>query len=341
MTPAPDPQPTLSFYLRGSDQKEYGPATPQVIAGWIRDERADGETRVRRADAPPEDWVRLAEVPELAAFLPTPGPFPPPHSPSPSIEALPLSAADEAELLTRTCRVSVPDLVGRGARLVQEQPGPLIGAAALILGAFLVLGLVGIIPFAAALTTPVSIVISGPLMGGLWMVFIRASRGRRVEAGEAFAGFGPFFVDLLLVNLLSTVAMMVGMIPGLVPIGIGLGVLIADREADVVYGTLFGIGGFLCAVGGLVAWTLIGYAMALAMDRQTGFWRAMVISFQVVRRRLFRNLLLFLVTSLLGLLGYLLCFVGIFLTFPWIFAVYALAYEEQFGPRPSARQEGT
>lgn len=315
-----------SYYIRGGDGNEYGPADLTTMARWLRDDQARADTLVREADA--TEWRPLGEFPELAALAP-PRPVPPAEPP-------PGSLPTEEEILARENRFSVGAMLVEGYRRVLRQPGPLIGSAAVVLGIFIAIGLIGVIPFAAALTTPASIILSGPLMGGLWLVFIRAGRGHTVEVREVFGGFGPSFVDLLLVNLILTVAMVIGLIPGLVPVAIGAGLSFQAGQVEPPAALFLGCGIALCALGSLVAWTFGAYATALVIDRRMAFWPALRLGARVMARRWFRNLVLLVLASILGMLGYLLCFVGIFLTFPWIFGVYAAAYEEQFGPRPAA-----
>ena len=66
------------FKILGSDGKEYGPVTAEVVREWIKERRATGQTRVQ-----PEgnaEWIALSALPEFAAALAAsaaPPPLPP------------------------------------------------------------------------------------------------------------------------------------------------------------------------------------------------------------------------------------------------------------------------
>jgi len=66
------------FKILGSDGKEYGPVTTEVVREWIKERRANGQTRVQPDGS--ADWIALSAVPEFAAVLSAsaaPPPLPP------------------------------------------------------------------------------------------------------------------------------------------------------------------------------------------------------------------------------------------------------------------------
>lgn len=66
------------FKILGSDGKEYGPVSAEVVRQWIQERRANGQTRVQPEGNP--EWVALSAVPEFAADLAAsaaPPPLPP------------------------------------------------------------------------------------------------------------------------------------------------------------------------------------------------------------------------------------------------------------------------
>ena len=63
------------FKIQGTDQKEYGPISADVIRQWVAERRADGRTLVQAVGT--TAWRPLAEFPELASAL-AGGPRPPP-----------------------------------------------------------------------------------------------------------------------------------------------------------------------------------------------------------------------------------------------------------------------
>ena len=75
------------YKILGSDGKEYGPVTAEVVRQWIFEGRADGRTQVR-----PEtgvEWKQLFDLPEFASFLKPPAAVQHPGAPPP----LPKSSA--------------------------------------------------------------------------------------------------------------------------------------------------------------------------------------------------------------------------------------------------------
>lgn len=75
------------FKIQGSDQKEYGPVSAEVLRQWIVERRADGRTLLQAEGS--SGWKPLAEFPEFAAALamgprfPVPGAAPaPPQAPA-------------------------------------------------------------------------------------------------------------------------------------------------------------------------------------------------------------------------------------------------------------------
>ena len=55
------------YKIIGSDNKEYGPISTEVLRQWIAEGRANGQTKVLPEGA--TEWKTIAEVPELAALL--------------------------------------------------------------------------------------------------------------------------------------------------------------------------------------------------------------------------------------------------------------------------------
>ena len=63
------------FKILGSDGKEYGPVTRGNVIEWIRDGRANLETKARRSDE--TEWKTLADFPEFVPTGTTPAFVPP------------------------------------------------------------------------------------------------------------------------------------------------------------------------------------------------------------------------------------------------------------------------
>ncbi len=75
------------FKILGSDGKEYGPVSADVVQQWIQQRRANGQTRVQLEGT--AEWKPLAEIPEFASAFAAkessaPPPLPPIHPASPT-----------------------------------------------------------------------------------------------------------------------------------------------------------------------------------------------------------------------------------------------------------------
>lgn len=316
------------YSLLGVDGREYGPADAELIRSWIAEKRVDGKSLVRPQDS--SEWRPVRAVPELAVFLP------PEKSPTSDTRELPT----EAEILGRDYDLPIFECLAEGWQLLARQFGPLLGAAAIVMGIFLALGVLGIVPFAGLLTSPVAMIISGPLMGGLWHVMVRARRGESVRPGQVFDGFRESFPALLLVYLTTMAGSFVTILPGMGVLlaGVFWGAQQGNAGFDALAISAMVVGGLLIIAASLVLWSLWAYGWELIMDRKMGFWAALELSRKMSSRHFFKQLAFFAVLIVLMMAGYLACIVGIFFTAAWMYACYACAYDRIFGPRPSPRE---
>ena len=64
-----------NYQIVGGDGKEYGPISTEGVTNWLREGRANGDTRIREVGA--EEWQSISDLPEFAnafsaAVLPPP-----------------------------------------------------------------------------------------------------------------------------------------------------------------------------------------------------------------------------------------------------------------------------
>lgn len=144
--------------------------------------------------------------------------------------------------------------------------------------------------------------LTGVCMGGLYFLLLKLIRGERAQFGDAFAGFSLAFLQLFLAGLVSGLLTFIGVLFCLVP-GIYLG----------------------------VAWM---FALPLVIDKKLDFWPAMELSRKVVSRHWWLLFGLLLVNCLVILLGFIACFIGVFVAQPVAFGALVYAYEDIFG-RPA------
>jgi hypothetical protein len=146
------------------------------------------------------------------------------------------------ELLARDYTVDTGDYFSRSLELLRNNAGLLIGATALI---YLVMIAVSIIPY---LSMILSLIFTGPLMGGLWLLYIRVTRGEVVSVGDAFAGFGPSFVQLLLANAVTGILSGLCLLPAfLVMIVAAVGSEFSQQGGGGAVGEFVGGGCCLCS----------------------------------------------------------------------------------------------
>jgi hypothetical protein len=272
------------YRIRGADGKEYGPANADQIRQWIREGRVSFTTSAQLEGS--TEWKPLSQYEEFAADLNAP-----PRTiaaPAPTQGQSGNADAIANEVLARGFVVDSGSCVSRSWALVKKNFWLLVGAS-------FVIHLIQGVPLVGAL-------LSGPLYGGLFLLFLKLIRGQRAEFGDAFAGFSDQFVHLLLAGLVAGVLSLIGFLFCIIP-----GIYLA------------------------VAWC---FALPLVIDKRLEFWPAMELSRKVVSHHWWQVFWLFVLSFLLSLLGLLACYVGIFVALPVTMGAFAYAYEDIFGTRP-------
>lgn len=226
------------YKIIGGDQKEYGPVSAEELRRWIVEGRADGRTLVQAEGS--TEWKPLSAFPELASAIAAMAP--PPLIPSAS--AGPGSLAEV--VLAREPEFDIGHCFGRGWSLVQENFGLLFGATFLI----------WLLDFAAHVIPFAHLFLVGPLFGGLYLVYLKRIRGQPASVGDAFSGFGPGFLQLLLAGFLT--------------------IFLAQ------------LGYFFCILPGIFLQIIWIFSVPLVADKRLEFWSAMELSRQVVMRIWFK-----------------------------------------------------
>jgi hypothetical protein len=240
----------------------------------------------------------------IESIAKTEGPAPLPAAQNPELEA----EALEQQVLARDYVLDIGHCVFRGWALVRTDFWPMVGTTALVL---LLLATV------AALTTEsrsvgqvrfttsaLSILLSGPLMGGLYFYLLKRIRGERVRTDAAFAGFRRSLVQLLLANFVKHVLSLLAFACLLLP-GIYL----------------------------VVAWL---FTLPLIIDKGLEFWPAMRLSRKTITKHWWKFLGFFLVLLLLNIAGVMACFVGVLFTLPVTYSAIMYAYEDIINQRGAA-----
>jgi len=202
------------------------------------------------------------------------------------------------EALLQDYRISIGDCIGRAWELIKRDFWFLVGAS-------FVAGLIGAGGFIPYLGAVASIIIGGPMMGGLNALYLKKIRGQSANFGDIFLGFGPAFASLigayLICLLLSTAGFILCILPGIYLV---------------------------------VSWV---FTIPLVIDRRMGFWEAMELSRKIVTKHWWKMFGFVIVLGLLGIAGLLVCIVGVFVACAIGQIAILYAYEEIFHCQPEPK----
>jgi len=297
------------YKLIGADGKEYGPVSAEQLRQWIAEGRANAQTQVRAEGA--TDWAPAGQVAEFADLFAAP---PPPVA---GVAAPPLPPRAPATLDIGSC-------ISRSWNLLQKNFGLIVGATFLIVFILAAVGMA--LRWGTTLVMGVSIqdmmqargldrlrlewpgiaansvwsmVMGGPLWGGLYVLYLKLIRGQPASLGDAFSGFGPQFLQLMLANIVAPFLVMAGL--------------------------------FFCLIPGVYLAIIWRFALPCVIDKKLGFWEAMELSRKGVSGRWWPVFALTLLCGLVGAAGILVCCVGVFVTAPIAIGAILYAYEDLLG----------
>lgn len=307
------------FKIIGADGKEYGPVTSDQVRQWIRDGRANAQTRVQPEGA--VDWTTLGDLPEFEDVLGHKADTVPPVG---AYSRLP------DDVLTRDYELDIGACVSRGADLLKNNFGIVFGAAAIYLLIQGAISGLGSIPFIGPVFSIASLFVVGQLMAGVYLVILKTMRNQPTEVGEVFVGFKTAYVQLLLCYIIVALLAGASAIPGAVMMAVPI-VIMANKEAVDVLLLILAVVGFFVLLVPVIYLTVIWlFSLPLVIDKGLGFWQAMETSRKVVSKHWFMVFAMVIVVGLINCVGVLLCCVGVFLTFPLAIAAMMYAYETMF-----------
>lgn len=320
------------YKILGSDQKEYGPVSAQQIIQWIHEGRANGATLARAEGT--ENWVPLANIPEFAALFPgqpsVPAAVPPGPPPNASELAARISATDYD--------LDIGGCISGGWRLLFDNFGPIFGSTIVLILIQLAFSGLGAIPFVGVLFSLASLVLTGPLMGGLYMIFLRRIRRQGGEVGEIFAGFSERFWQLALGYIVPAFFTGLSVIPGVILIvvsifGMGFHPMGHASAGTALAVMLFAVGILVALVPAIylsVSWM---FTVPLVMDKGIDFWQAMGLGHRMVKKHFVSVLALLILGALINVAGVIACCVGVLFSIPIVFGSMMYAYETIFSGR--------
>ena len=174
----------------------------------------------------------------------------------------------------------------------------------------------------------------GAMFCGIYYTMIQKLDGKHFEFGDLFKGFNYFVQGLIpmLIIIIPAVILTIVMYASVFAVMFssmdGRG-KIDDSVIWKLYGTLFVEGVILSLVMGCLH-TLIMFAFPLIVERNLSGLDAFKLSSRAVWQNLGGVVGLILVEFGLGLIGYLICGIGVYLTLPIMFAGVLVAYRRVF-----------
>jgi hypothetical protein len=307
------------YYILGSDEKEYGPVSTEVVRNWFEEKRIDSKTMIRREGE--TDWKVFSALPEFSYLLR-------PASGQPEIVAAdPVSLQSRIE--TSSIAIDPMDCVRRSYALYKNNFSPIFIATLLIT-----------VIVAASGSIPGGFLLNGILYGGLFWFFLKWIRNGKAELNDTFAGFqrqpGQLVLAGLVMGFIPVLLAFIVAAPFFVPFFMSIiGSASTNTAPPESFFDLFGVlGCFGIALGVIAAFALYVlwmFTYPLIIDKGLKFWPAMEISRKTVMKSFFKFLWLNVLCGLIVLVGFIACIVGVFFTAPVAAGAIAYAYEDVFG----------
>lgn len=288
---------------------------------WIAEGRLNVQTLAKAEGN--EEFRPLGGFPEFVAALAAAAvePPPPPASVAPS------------NPLERDYDLDIGGCISGGWTLLKNNFGLLfVGVLIYFLIEGTIAGL-GLIPIIGPLFSIANLFITGPLLGGVFYIFIRAIRGQPAEIGDVFAGFRKAFLQLFLGYLVP--ALLAGVC--LIPVGIvaffSVFPALAHHQPlpppESVFLKLVPVL-LICLIPTVYLQISWSFTLPLIIDKQMDFWPAMKTSWKMVNKHWWLVFGLVVLVGLLNVVGVLLCCIGVLFTAPIGLGALMYAYETIF-----------
>jgi uncharacterized membrane protein len=312
------------YKIIGGDQKEYGPITAEQLRQWIAEGRVNGQSSVQLEGA--SEWKPLSAFPEFADTLAA---KPPPLSAAPAYAAPPGLGP---EVFTRDYDLDIGRCVGDAWNLMKNNFGMVVGGAANFMLIEAGMGGLAQIPFVGILVSIASLIITGPLAGGVFYFFLKNIRRQPAEIGDIFAGFRLAFGQLLLGYLVLAILACVSALPGAAIMAVPIIIMVSHHAASAGLIAIAALGFMVLILPPIylsVGWV---FSLPLIIDKQMEFWPAMCASRKMVGKHWWLVFGLVVICGLIRLAGVLACCVGLFISVPVGIGAMMYAYESIFSP---------
>ncbi|HVV00629.1 MAG TPA: GYF domain-containing protein [Verrucomicrobiae bacterium] len=316
------------YRIIGGDQKEYGPVTPEQIREWIAQGRISPETQARLEDG--GEWKRIVEFPELAEL------FQPSAAPAPFSGAPGVAAGGFTGTVPRGGVLDIGYCVSQGWALLKTRFSPVFWGVLVYLGIEIVISAISNLPLLKYVISVVNyVLITGPLMGGLYYFLLRNIRGEQASIEDVFAGFRMQYWQLVLTQVAMAFLTAAAVIPGALIGGLPILNMVHHHAVSAPLLVLAVVGSVLAIVPMVylaVSWM---FALPLVIDRRISFWEALELSRRTVGSQWWNAFGLLVVCGLINVLGLIACCVGLLFAIPVSMGALMFAYESLF-PREAA-----
>ena len=312
----------MSYKIIGADQKEYGPVTAEQLRQWLAEGRVNAQTPVQAEGAP--EWKTLSAFTEFADILPSGSMV----ASSPPVYGAQRGLA--ADTLVRDYDLDIGGCIGRAWELLTGNFGLVFGGVAIFILAQFFMGVLAQIPLVGILVSLGSLILTGPLTGGVYYFLLKNIRRQPAEIGDVFAGFRLAFGQLLLGYVVVVILTCLAMLPGLAIMALPI-ITMVRQEAVAVGPILVALVGFIVMIAPAVYLSVSwAFSLPLIIDRQLEFWPAMSASRKVVGKHWWLVFGLVVVCGLINLVGFMACGIGVFFALPITLGALMYAYESIF-----------
>jgi len=317
-----------TYTIIGGDQKQYGGVSADDVRRWIADGRLDARSLMR--EETDTEFRALAAFPEFAAAL----------AAQTAGQSTPPPIAPVAGWQEHDYDLDIGGCISRGYGLFKNNFGVLFVSVLLFAVIEGFVAVLSMIPLIGPLFSLANLIIAGPLLGGLFYVFIQSIRNQSPGVGDAFTGFRREFIQLFLGKIVSGLLAGLCLIPFMVVIlilGLGMAAAVQGQSPEEQVRHLLmamlpiGLPVFLvCLVPMIYLQVRWVFTLPLIIDRQMDFWTAMKTSWKMVGKHWWQVFGLVIVISLLNVAGACACCVGALFTVPIGYGALMYAYETIF-----------
>ena len=340
-----------TYTIIGGDGKEYGPITEADVRQWVVEGRLNRQSQAKSSsDA---EFHPLEEFPEFADLW----------SGGAQSTIAPLTSVSQ---MGEDYELDLGGCISRGWELTKANFGMLfvcilvlVGiriAFSSILNVTLVTSLTKMFHSAAApvalgfLLVALNAPVMGPLVGGIYLIFLKTIRGETTGVGEIFAGFQKCWSQLFLGSLVVGLAGVLCMAPANYVLSTKINPYVhqlqnlssqnaAPADAGKLLSQMFSAFGstlpifLICLIPVTYLAVCWQFTLPLIIDKNWSFGDAMKTSWRRVNQHWWQVFGLTILAGLIGIIGFLGCGIGVLFTIPIGFAIMMYGYETLFGAK--------